>query len=110
MYGNGGCGCGGRRHGQWSGPGYGWGSDPGYGQGLSPSGMPRGTGWVIRAALGEGAKTESEIKDYINKYSGYQITYSLKPVLDFWVSRGLAKLKEDDKYELTFQAPGPMWY
>ncbi len=83
----------------------------GFGYGFGLSGMPRGTGRLIYAALAGGPKAESEIKDYINKFTGIQITYSLEPVLDFWVARGTLKKKEDGKYELAQPAmPGPMWF
>ena len=108
MFGCGGWGHGGRHLWHLVSPGYGFG--PGYWGTLSPLGIPRGTGWLIRAALAEGPKTESEIRDYISKYTGYQIAYSLKPLLDIWVSRGLAKLRDDGKYELTSLAPWPIWW
>ncbi|MDG6930223.1 MAG: hypothetical protein JRN26_06735 [Nitrososphaerota archaeon] len=115
MYRNGG--CGGRRHGQGFGQGFGLGQGfgcgqgfgPGFGQGQGLSGMPRGTGRLIYAALAGGPKAESEIKDYINSYAGFQIAQPILPVLDFWVATGRLKKREDGKYELALPATPGRW-
>lgn len=111
MYRNGGCGGGRRGQGFGMGQGFGPGYGRGFGYGLGLSGMPRGTGRLIYAALAGGPKAEPEIKDYISKFTGIQITYSLEPVLDFWVARGTVKKREDGKYELALPAtPWPVWF
>ncbi|MGC8557508.1 MAG: hypothetical protein ACP5NC_00735 [Nitrososphaeria archaeon] len=99
-------GCGGG----WFGAGNGRGCGTGWGIGFSPAGMPRGTGRLIYTALAGGPKTEAEIKDFINKLTGYQISYSLEPILDFWTARGILKKGEDGKYELLMPANLGAWW
>ncbi len=87
--------------------GYGsWGPGP-YAFGLNPWGFPRRSGWIVFSALASGPKTEQEIKDYMAKLTGLQITYSLQPFLDYLASTGAIKKREDGKYELGSY---PYWY
>jgi len=83
-----------------------WGTGP-YPIGLNPWGFPRRSGWMVFSALATGPKTEQEIKDYISKLTGLQITYSLQPFLDYLASIGVIKKREDGKYELSIY---PYWY
>ena len=77
------------------------------GFGLNPWGLPRRSGWLVFSALSTGPKSEQEIKDYITKITGIQITYSLQPFLDYLASTGVIKKREDNKYELNVH---PYWY
>ena len=86
--------------------GFSWASGP-YPFGLNPWGFPRRSGWIIFSALASGPKTEEEIKDYMTKLTGLQITYSLQPFLDYLASAGTIKKREDGKYELGAL---PYWY
>jgi hypothetical protein len=64
-----------------------WGAGP-FATGLNPWGFPRRSGWIIFSALATGPKTEQEIKDYVSKLTGLQITFSLQPFLDYLASVG----------------------
>jgi len=83
-----------------------WGAGP-FATGLNPRGFPRRSGWIIFSALATGPKTEQEIKDYVSKLTGLQITFSLQPFLDYLASIGMIKKREDGKYELGVN---PYWY
>jgi len=83
-----------------------WDAGP-FATGLNPWGFPRRSGWIIFSALATGPKTEQEIKDYVSKLTGLQITFSLQPFLDYLASIGMIKKREDGKYELGVN---PYWY
>ena len=87
--------------------GYGVGGHAPYVFGLNPWGFPRRSGWLVFSALASGPKTEQEIKDYMARLTGLQITYSLQPFLDYLASTGAIKKREDGKYELGAY---PYWY
>lgn len=76
-------------------------------------GMPRGIYGLVMASLASGPKSEQEVRDYIARATGIQITYSLEPYLDMLTAYGLLS-KSDNKYSLRATPPpapwAPWWY
>lgn len=79
-----------------------------YWRGYSPEAAFGGLGWLVYDALKEGPKDEEELTSWVRQRTN--VEYSLTPLLDWWVARGLVKKGSDGKYSLVEEALfGPWW-